>query len=81
MREDERKLAKLDRLADGQFSCDTGLSGPVVCSSQSGWTGLRTHRLLGDGSLRCRSFFSRSAFHPGALLERAGIDNESDQVP
>jgi hypothetical protein len=29
----ERKLAKLDRLADGQISCDTGLSSCVVCST------------------------------------------------
>jgi hypothetical protein len=30
---DERRLAKLDRLADGQFSCDTGLSRSVACSA------------------------------------------------
>ena len=74
----ERKLAMPDRAADGQFSCDTGLSRPV--SSQL--------RRDGSGRIVCsamrldavRSFSSTELLRERGQ-ERAGIDNESDQVP
>ena len=49
---DERKLVLLNRAADGQFSCDTGLSRPAS-PIRRGRVGI--HRLLGDGSYAVRS--------------------------
>jgi hypothetical protein len=68
------------RVADGQFSCDTGLSKTCFCSLEREW--VATHRLLGDGSLNAVRFIFRNALPTRwAVLGRAGIDNESDQVP
>jgi hypothetical protein len=53
----------------------------LFCSSN--WAGrvLRTHRLLADGSLNAVRFIFRNALPTRwAVLGRAGIDNESDQV-
>ena len=69
-----------DRAADGQFSCDTGLSKTCFRSFESG-DGLRPIVCSAMG-LRMPFVSSlRHASHPGAVLERAGIENESDQVP
>jgi hypothetical protein len=81
---DERKLAKLDRLADGQFSCDTGLSSCVVCSTARLQSVSPVEAVRAD-PISCRS--SGLQGMPAVPLsdrkvpERAGIDNESDQVP
>ena len=53
---DGRKLALLDRAADGQFSCDTGLS--KTCFRSPERERVATHRLLGDGSKDAVRFIS-----------------------
>ena len=76
----ERKLAARDRVANGQFSCDTGLSRPVRPLSK-GRGGSAAHRLLGDGLRNAVRSSLRRALPRGGARIRAGIDNESDQVP
>jgi hypothetical protein len=60
-------LAMPDRAADGQFSCDTGLSRPVPlieCDRS------RVRRLLGDGFFECRC---SSLWPPSGGQERRAL--------